>query len=102
MQNIFYWTGITLGILLGVLLVLFVLMMVVGRWYDRMALRAAKAYCQDHGLEYIEANAYPNHYGLYFKQDGKRHYASYDFLANRTISWKKGSPLEVAARKKQA
>lgn len=70
--------------------------------YDRWALAAARKYCDAAGLEYIEAKAFPNHYGLYFRKDGKRLYASYDFERNRTITWKKGSPLEVAERKLQA
>lgn len=80
-------------------LLLMIAVRVVMKVYDRWALMAAQKYCEAAGLEYIEAKAFPNHYGLYFRKDGKRLYASYDFERNRTITWKNGSPLEVAERK---
>ena len=40
-----------------------------------------------------EVKAFPNHYGLYFKKDGKSYYANYEFVFKKGIIWKKGSPL---------
>lgn len=85
----------------GVLLVMIAVRAAI-MLYDRWALAAARRYCEATGLEYIEAKAFSNHYGLHFRKDGKKLYASYDFERNRTITWKKGSPLEIAERKSRA
>jgi len=91
--------GMLLLLLLGSLALLILLVPIIGKLYDRWALLAARRYCEENGLEYIEVKAFPNHYGLYFRKDGKRLYASYDFERNRTITWKKGSPLDIAEKK---
>jgi hypothetical protein len=87
-------------VLLFLMLVFFITgILILGKFYDKWALQAARKYCGDNDLEYIKAEAYPNHYGLYFCCKGKRLYARYDFGRNRTITWKQGSPLEIAAEK---
>ena len=83
----------------GTAVLIFLLIPIFVKLSDRLAFRAARRYCQETGLEFVEAKAWPNHYGLYFRKDGQRHYASFDFERNRTITWKKGSPLEIAENK---
>lgn len=80
----------------GTVVLVFLLIPIFIKISDRLAFRAARRYCQETGLEFLEAKAWPNHYGLYFRKDGQRLYASFDFERNRTITWKKGSPLEIA------
>ena len=62
---------------------------------DKRSTRAAKKYCVDNDLEFVEVNAFPNHYGLYFKKGNKKFYASFDFNHNGAITWKKGTPHEI-------
>jgi len=90
-------------LLLVGLVALFVLSIwTIGKLYDKLAVVKTKRYCKDNNLEFIEVNAFPNHYGLYFKSGGKSFYASFDFERNRTITWKKGTPLEKVESKAAA
>jgi hypothetical protein len=83
----------------GTVVLIFLLIPIFVKLSDWLAFRAAREYCRTAGLEFVEAKAWPNHYGLYFRKDGQRLYASFDFERNRTITWKKGSPLEIAENK---
>jgi hypothetical protein len=87
--------GLILLVISGSVVLVFLLIPILVKLNDWLAIRAARRYCAEQGLEYDEAKAWPNHYGLYFRIDGKRHYASFDFERNRTITWKKGTPLEI-------
>ena len=82
------------------LVVLFILaIFTIGKVYDKLAVVKARRYCEDNDLDFVEVKAFPNHYGLYFKSNGKSFYASFDFERNRTITWKKGTPLDKVERK---
>jgi hypothetical protein len=72
----------------------------IGKIYDKLAVVKARRYCKENKLEFVEVKAFPNHYGLYFKNDGKSFYAGFDFERDRTITWKKGTPLDKVQRKK--
>lgn len=82
----------------GTTLLVILAIPVMVRVYDRLALKAARKYCEEVGLEFIEAKAFSNHHGLYFRKEGKRLHASDDFQRNQTITWRKGSPLEITAK----
>ena len=66
----------------------------LGRYSDYKSFSSVKQYCKENDLEVKDVKAFPNHYGLYFKKDGKSYYANYDFGFKKGIIWKKGSPLE--------
>ena len=83
----------------GLIVLVFLAIPFLIKLHDWLAARAARRYCRETGLEFVEAKAWPNHYGLYFRVQGKRLYASFDFKRGRTISWKKGTPQEIAERK---
>ena len=102
MESIVTWLGIIIGSIICLLFILFLGIKGMVKLYDILAEKKAFKYCQENDLEFIEAKAFPNHYGLYFKKEGKRFYASYNFEANRSITWKKGNPLEIAAKKLNA
>jgi hypothetical protein len=85
------------------LVILFYLTMWVwGKIYDRLAVVKARQYCKDNNLEFVEVKVFPNNYGLYFKSNGKSFYAGFDFERNRTITWKKGTPLDNVERKQKS
>lgn len=85
------------------IIILFVIsILITGKLYDKWALKAAEKYCYENELEFIEAKLFPNHYGLYFKKNGKKFYASYDFKRDRTITWKKETPLDKIAKKQKS
>lgn len=67
---------------------------ILGKYGDYKSIKTAEQYCKENGLEVKEIKAFPNHYGLYFKKDGKSYYANYDFVFKKGIVWKRGSPLE--------
>lgn len=67
----------------------------LGKYSDYKAIKSAKQYCKEKNIEVKEIKVFPNHYGLYFKKEGKSYYASYDFVFKRGIVWKKGTPLEI-------
>ena len=67
----------------------------MNRLWDIWAKNSAKKYCIKNDLEFIEVKPFPNHYGLYFKKNEKKYYAGFDYEMDRTIHWKKKSPLEI-------
>jgi hypothetical protein len=80
--------------LVGLIIFLITAIRVMVKYTDYASFKVAKKYCYENDLEFKEAKAFPNHYGLYFKKKGKSYYANYDFELKRGILWKKGSPLD--------
>ena len=52
---------------------------------DKNAIKLGKNYCEENGLDFKKVKLFPNHYGLYFKSDGKSFYASFGYLRGNTI-----------------
>ncbi len=89
-------------LLLGVvtLVVLFiVLIKTIGYLSDKNATRKGKEYCKDRGYTFKKVAAFPNHYGLYFMKDKMHFYASFDYVKNGVLDWKKGTPEEKIAER---
>ena len=78
--------------IVGLVLLLIVVFKAMAKLADQKATRTANEYCKLNGLDFLEVKPFPNHYGLYFKHDGKRYYANFDFEMPNKITWKKGSP----------
>lgn len=66
----------------------------MNKLWDIWANKSAEKYCIKNDLEFIEVRPFPNHYGLYFRKGKRKYYVGFDFERNRTIQWKKLSPLE--------
>ena len=89
------------GIILLALLLLG-LIRLLGYLADRGAERKGKKYCEQHGYGFKKVEAFPNHYGLYFKKDEMHFYASFHYERDGSFTWIKGSPEEkIKARLKK-
>jgi hypothetical protein len=93
--------GTLLLIAIGLAGLFVIAIWITGKPYDNWAIKSAKKYCKENNLEYIEAKAFPNHYGLYFRKGRQQFYASYDFERTRTITWKKESPLQKIEQRRK-
>jgi hypothetical protein len=72
--------------------VLCVTFIVLGPWVftrfmDRRAIRAARAYCAEHGLEVVDIEVYKNHYGLRLMHQGKKAYVRFRVGRGRRMEW---------------
>ncbi len=91
----------------GVILLAFFLLGLIkllGYLADCGAERKGKKYCELHGYAFKKVEAFPNHYGLYFKKDEMHFYASFHYERDRSLTWMKGSPeekIEVRLKKKE-
>lgn len=61
---------------------------------DRGAERKGKRYCESRAYTFKKVEAFPNHYGLYFKKDEMHFYASFHYERDGSFTWIKGSPEE--------
>ncbi|MBQ4818602.1 hypothetical protein [Aquimarina sp. MMG016] len=71
---------------------------------DRGAERKGRKYCELRGYTFKKVEAFPNHYGLYFKKGGMHFYSSFHYERNGSLTWIKGSPeekIEARLRKKE-
>jgi len=74
-----------------VLLLLAFLPNILTRVMDPGNMRVIRAHCDAVGLSDVEIKRWPNHYGVSFRKNGKRHYAKCR-VAGGTIKWKGKSP----------
>ena len=61
---------------------------------DKGAEKKGKEYCIEKGYELKKVEAYPNHYGLFLTYQKMQIYASFDYVRNGSLTWKKGSAEE--------
>lgn len=62
-------------------------------YHDYKAKKAVTRFCHEHGVELIEAKIYKNAYGVYFRKNGKRCHARFQYRKGK-IEWEKNSPIE--------
>ena len=74
-----------------VLLLLAFLPNIVSRVMDPRNIKVIRAHCEAVGLSDVEIKLWPNHYGVSFRKNGKRHYAKCR-VARGVIKWKGKAP----------
>ena len=84
---------------IGLIATILLVIRIMTKIGDRRSTRAAKRYCIDNDIEFIDVKVFPNHYGLYFKKNNKKFYTSFDFNYDGTITWIKGTPNEIVMSK---
>ena len=61
---------------------------------DPLNARRIRAYCFEVGVTNVEIQPFPNHYGVHFTKNDRKHYAKCKVTGGR-IEWKGPSPAEV-------
>ena len=61
---------------------------------DPMNSRRIRSYCANVGATDVEVQPFPNHYGVHFRKNDRKHYAKCT-VARGKIVWKGQSPAEV-------
>ncbi len=61
---------------------------------DPLNAKRIKAYCAGLGVTEVEVKPFPNHYGVHFTKNERKHYATC-VVARGRIKWKGPSPAEV-------
>jgi hypothetical protein len=68
----------------------------LARILDPLNMRVIRARCTALGLSDVEIEPFPNHYGVHFSRDGRKHYAKC-VVAGGQIRWLSNSPEEPHA-----
>jgi hypothetical protein len=61
---------------------------------DPLNAKRIQAHCAAVGVTDVEVQPFPNHYGVHFRKDDRKHYAKCT-VAGGKIKWKGPSPAEV-------
>ena len=61
---------------------------------DPLNVRRIRAYCIEVGVTNVEIQPFPNHYGVHFTKNDRKHYAKCKVTRGK-IEWKGPSPAEV-------
>lgn len=81
----------TIGIILAIILVLIALIILSLKFINNLtnnaAEKAARKFCNDNNLQFMEIHALPNHYGLYYKKEGELYYSRFHFESGGDITW---------------
>jgi len=64
---------------------------ILSRVLDPANMKLIRAHCEALGLSDIDVQAWPNHYGVSFRKNGKKHYARCR-VAGGMIKWKGNAP----------
>ena len=61
--------------------------------------KAGKKYCEENGLNFLNAKSYELHTRLYFEKNGVKSWVNYETDKNYNIIWKKETPEEKIKNK---
>lgn len=61
---------------------------------DPLNANRIRKYCAGVGVTNVEVKPFPNHYGVHFTKNDRKHYAKC-VVAGGTIKWKGPSPAEI-------
>jgi hypothetical protein len=67
---------------------------VLAKFLDPLNANRIRAYCDSIGVTDVEVKPFPNHYGVHFRKNERKHYAKCT-VARGKIKWKGPSPAEV-------
>lgn len=77
-----------------VLLILAFLPTILTRVLDPRNMKVIRAHCEAAGLTDVEIKPLPNHYGVSFRKNGKRHYAKCR-VTGGVVKWKGKAPEQI-------
>jgi len=77
------------------LVVVMFLPTVLAKILDPLNARRIRAHCAAVGITNVEVEPFPNHYGVRFRKDDKKHYAKCAVVRGR-IEWKGRAPEEFS------
>jgi hypothetical protein len=66
----------------------------LSKFLDPLNAKRIRAYCSDVGVTEVQIRPFPNHYGVRFTKNGRKHYARC-VVTMGAIRWKGLSPAEV-------
>ena len=75
-----------------------VLPLILGAILDPLNARRIKSYCAGAGATDVEVEPFPNHYGVHFRKNERKHYAKCRVVRGK-IEWKGTSPAEIPSIK---
>ncbi len=61
---------------------------------DPLNTRRIKSYCANVGVTDVQVRPFPNHYGVHFKKNDRKHYAKCNVVRGK-IKWTGPSPAEI-------
>lgn len=67
---------------------------VLAKVLDPINAKRIRAYCAEAGVTDVEIQPFPNHYGVHFRKNDRKHYAKCTVAGSR-IKWKGMSPEEI-------
>ena len=81
----------TMGIVVVIILVMVALLELSSKFVNKLAKsgaeKAARNFCRDNNLQFMELHALQNHYVLYYKKDGELYYSKFHFESDGGIIW---------------
>jgi hypothetical protein len=81
----------TIGIVIIALLLLAALLMLSSKFITKLANRgaekAARKFCKENDLQFIELHESRNHYVLYYQQNGELYSSQFHFESDGVIIW---------------
>ena len=67
---------------------------ILGKVIDPLNIRRIRKYCEEVGVTDVQVQPFPNHYGVHFRKDDRKHYAKCRVTWGR-VTWKGSSPAEI-------
>jgi hypothetical protein len=67
---------------------------ILSLFLDPLNTKRIRTYCVEAGVTDIEVQPFPNHYGVHFKKNGRKHYAKCK-VAGGKVEWKGPSPADI-------
>jgi ABC-type bacteriocin/lantibiotic exporter with double-glycine peptidase domain len=68
--------------------------LLLSKLFDPLNAKRIRSNCERAGVTDIEIQAFPNHYGVHFKKNDKKHYAKCKIVRG-SIEWKGVSPRDA-------
>lgn len=81
----------TIGIVVVIILTLFALLMLYSKFITKLANKgaekAARKFCKENDLQFIELHETQNNYVLYYQQEGELYSSKFHFESDGVIIW---------------
>lgn len=79
--------GLVAAVILVLLALIILLLRVINSLTNNAAEKAARKFCDENDLQFVEIHSLPNHYGLYYKKEGELYYSKFHFESDGNITW---------------
>ena len=83
-----------LGWVAACLALMALLPLLLAKVLDPINANRIRTYCAEVGVTEVDVEPFPNHYGVHFRKNDRKHYAKCT-VARGEIKWKGPSPAEV-------